>query len=165
MKSLLLALFTVVGVNAYAMIPLEAIDPVEDAENFYFYESIALGTSGEPSAYLGNVFETPLYVYAAIYENGTAENPYNLVLNVNGNVYYVDTLLSSVVGDENGVKVKIRRRWENPGEGIFLRLEGTRTNPETGEVVYRQLWVKIGERNGASIQTLEVFQGDFDDMR
>jgi hypothetical protein len=83
---------------------------------------------------------------------------------VNGNLYYVDTILTRLLPDENGVNFKLRRRWKNnPEPGIFVRVAGTRFNPIESKEEYTQIWIKIAETDGTSIPVLRVTEGNWDE--
>ncbi len=152
---------------ALAMEPLVAIDRQDPDYNYYASilspsrDMVKSGLVLEGVAYWDN-FATVGRI-AAI-NDGTYEYPYNLVLNVNGNLYYVDAILSRVLADENGVRFKIRRRWKNnPEPGVFIRVAATRFNPVQSIDEYTQLWIKIAEVDGKSIPVLKVIEGNFDE--
>ncbi len=89
--------------------------------------------------------------------DGSSSNPINLVVSVNGGIYYVDGILRNVK------EYKIRRRWRNnPEPGIFLRIEGERLNPEDGIMEQVTLWLKIATPEGRSLPVLDLLEGDFD---
>ena len=99
--------------------------------------------------------------------DGSLEYPYNVILEVglypNTNLYYIDTILSRILADENGMHFKIRRRWKNnPEPGIFLRIEGTRFNPVRGYEEVVQIWVKYADTQGNALPVLKTFEGNYD---
>jgi hypothetical protein len=108
-----------------------------------------------------NIFDT--YGEAVWIKDGSPEYPYNLVVRAQGRLYYIDTIFTSILSDEKGTQLKLRRRWANdPAPGVFIRLEGTRFNPDIGMEEYTQLWVKIAETDGSPLRVLELFTGNYD---
>jgi len=89
--------------------------------------------------------------------DGSLANPYNLVITVNGNLYYVDAIMSRVTN------YKIRRRWvNNPEPGVFLRIQGTRINTDDYSTEKVTLWIKIATPEGRALPMLKVLEGNFD---
>ena len=142
-----------------AMEPLKAIDP-NDEEYDYYSSVIAIDQKLVNEGMIGvyadfNVFNVNGRVVPI--NDGSVANPYNLVVSVNGGLYYVDAILNTVTS------YKLRRRWvNNPEPGVFLRIEGTRVNPEdfTSEVV--TLWIKIATPEGRALPVLKVLEGNYD---
>jgi hypothetical protein len=147
------------GNLALAMEPLKAISP--DDPDFTFYSNVVnidqkLVNDGWISLYSDfNMFN--VNGRAVAITDGSRSNPYNLVLTVNGNLYYVDAILNTV---DN---FKIRRRWaNNPEPGVFLRIEGQRVNPEDGVSELVQVWIKIATPEGRALPVLKLLEGNYD---
>lgn len=158
-KSLVLAVASLIGLSAFAMEPLEVISQRDQDYNFY---SAAVNmdqkmvNDGLIKIYSDfNMFNVSGRIVPIA--DGSPSNPYNMVLTVNGNLYYVDSILNSVDS------FKIRRRWKNnPEPGVFIRIEGRRVNPEDGHVGYVQVWIKIATPEGRALPVLKVLEGDYD---
>ncbi len=115
------------SMSVYAMEPLSVITPADQTYGFYS-AAVNMDQKLINDGWVGIYADFNQWnVYGRIVQlrDGSTSNPYNLVVSVNGNLYYVDALLNSVDS------FKIRRRWRNnPEPGIFLRIEGQRLNPE-----------------------------------
>jgi len=159
LKGFALTLASVFSIGAFAMEPLVAIG--SDDQDYEYYSSVLnldqnLVNKGIVGIYSDfNMFNVS--GRAVVVADGTPSNPYNLVLAVNGNLYYVDILLNSVDS------FKIRRRWKNnPEPGVFLRIEGTRVNPEDGRAEVVQVWIKISTPEGRALPVLKLLEGNYD---
>lgn len=167
LKTAILTFIFAYVMGANAMEPGVAISPADVDYNYYSdilnpnqdYVKSGLVLDGVAQ---WDVFNTQGAI-AAI-NDGSYDYPYNVVLKVNGNLYYVDTILTRLLPDENGVNFKLRRRWKNnPEPGVFVRIAGTRFNPIESKEEYTQIWIKIAETNGTSIPVLRVTEGNWDE--
>lgn len=95
--------------------------------------------------------------------DGLPENPYNIVILVNGRLFYVDLFAHALVADRNGIRFKIRRRLaNNPEPGVFIRLEIVRLNPDSRRVEPTQVWLKVAGPEGRVLPVMKVLEGNFD---
>lgn len=95
--------------------------------------------------------------------DGLPENPYNILISVNGKVFYVDVLAHSILPDGNGIKYKIRRRHaNNPEPGVFIRLDIERLNPQTRRIEPTQVWMKVATPEGRVLPVMKVLEGNYD---
>ena len=147
------------GSFALAMEPLKVITP-DDQEYGYYSDVVNVDQKLVNDGLIGvysdfNMFNVTGRVVSIA--DGSPSNPYNLVLMVNGNLYFVDAILNTV---DN---FKIRRRWtNNPEPGVFLRIEGSRVNPEDGASELVQVWIKIATPEGRALPVLKLLEGDYD---
>lgn len=147
------------GSFALAMEPLKVITP-DDQEYGYYSQVVNIDQKLVNDGLIGlysdfNMFNVTGRVVSIA--DGSRSNPYNLVLTVNGNLYYVDAILNTV---DN---FKIRRRWtNNPEPGVFLRIEGRRVNPEDGVSEQVQVWIKIATPEGRALPVLKLLEGNYD---
>ena len=147
------------SISALAMEPLRVITPAD--QDYGFYSSAVnmdqkLVDNGWISVY-ADFNQWNVYGRIVQLRDGSTSNPYNLVLTVNGNLYYVDAVLNSVDS------FKIRRRWRsNPEPGIFLRVEGKRLNPENGFTEAVQVWIKVATPEGRVLPVLKLMEGNYD---
>lgn len=167
LKTAILTFIFAYVMGANAMEPGVAISPADVDYNYYSQLLEQNQNHVKSGLVLGGVAEWTVFntvgSIAAI-NDGSYDYPYNVVLRVNGNLYYVDTILSTVMPDENGVMFKIRRRWNNnPEPGVFIRIAGTRFNPIQSIYEYTQIWIKIADTKGNSIPVLRVTEGNWDE--
>lgn len=154
-----LALAASFSISALAMEPLYAISPND--RDYGFYSGIVnmdqkLVNDGWVSTY-SDFNQWNVSGRVVPLRDGSSSNPFNLVVSVNGNLYYVDAVLNTV---DN---FKIRRRWrDNPEPGVFLRIEGMRLNPEDGSREQVQLWIKISTPEGRALPVLKLLEGNYD---
>lgn len=149
----------IVSASAYAFEPLQAIERGD--EDYAYYLSVinmdqrlidkgVITESAEINHFNIRGRIVPL-------RDGSIVNPLNLILMVNGNLYYVDSIMNRVDS------FKIRRRWRNnPEPGVFLRIAGSRHNPETDADEAVQLWIKVSTNEGRALPVLKLFEGNFD---
>jgi hypothetical protein len=142
-----------------AMEPLKAISP-EDQDYGYYSQVVNIDQKLVNDGLIGLYSDFNMFNVtgrAVLIADGSPSNPFNLVLTVNGNLYYVDTILNTV---DN---FKIRRRWTNkPEPGVFLRIEGRRVNPEDGVSESVQVWIKIATPEGRALPVLKLLEGNYD---
>jgi hypothetical protein len=158
-KVLVLAFTALFSTLAFAVEPLRAID-YDDVDYGYYSAIVAMDQKMVNEGMINGYTDYNLFKVngrAVALADGSVSNPYNLVLTVNGNLYYVDAILSSINN------FKLRRRWKsNPEPGVFLRIEGTRIHPEDFTVDKVTLWIKIATPEGRALPVLTVLEGDFD---
>ncbi len=165
LKALALSATLLLSTLTSAMEPLTVISPLDEDYNYYSgvvnmdQKLVNEGLIGVSTEY--DMFNVTGRVVAIA--DGTRVNPYNrlnpynLVLTVNGNLYYVDSILNRVDS------FKIRRRWaNNPEPGVFLRIEGRRLNPDDGRSEVATVWIKIATPEGRALPVLKVLEGDYD---
>jgi hypothetical protein len=144
---------------ALAMEPLVAISPA-DQDYSYYSAVVNLDQKMVNDGFVGTYSDFNMFnVNGRIVPlaDGSPSNPYNLVVTVNGNLYYVDAILNTVDS------FKIRRRWKNnPEPGVFLRIEGRRVNPEDGHSEIVQVWIKIATPEGRALPVLKLLEGNYD---
>lgn len=158
-NALLMALVAGFSCSALAMQPLQIMDPRDPDFPFYLaYVRLEDKT----------IAPNQLRLYADISEFGVTgrvvpiqevqgTNFLNLVLAVNGGVYYVNSMLSDISS------FKLRRRWEGyPGPGIYIRVEGTRYSLRMQTHFPIQLWIRIATPDGQALPHLSTFEGNYD---
>jgi hypothetical protein len=154
-----------ISTSLFAMIPNRAIGPQE--EDYEYYMSIIRKESRHrEEGRISNHTDYDVFnVHGRIvpYATSNPTNPINLVMTVNGNLYYVDTILSSLKTPNGAMTFKARRRWKNnPEPGVFIVVEGKRTEVETGEDVPIQIWMKVATTDGHALDELVLLEGNFE---
>lgn len=147
------------SISVSAMEPLRVITPAD--QDYGFYSAAVnmdqkLVDNGWISVY-ADFNQWNVYGRIVQLRDGSTSNPFNLVLTVNGNLYYVDAVLNSVDS------FKIRRRWlNNPEPGVFIRVAGKRLNPEDNTLEAVQVWIKVATPEGRVLPVLKLMEGNYD---
>jgi hypothetical protein len=159
MKTLLaiLLLFTLPG---FAAEPLHVIAP-SDPDYSYYRRAVDLDEDYVRQDLIGPYadFDTskifkdvpgsnPIRGRFVIFNDGNPYNPVNLVVSLNGALYYIDSDLSSFDS-----KFSLRRVWDDDA-GIFLIFHGHRSGANQGEIRDIEIHLKIATPGGRVLKIL-----------
>lgn len=86
--------------------------------------------------------------------DGPKINPRNLVLTVNGRLYYVRTDLNAI--DER--RITLARRWTRDENGFFLVVRGERLGEQPGEHARVTITLRIADQRGVPLSAIEYVE-------
>jgi len=84
--------------------------------------------------------------------DGPKINPRNLVLTVNGRLYYVRTDLNAIG------KITLVRRWQKDEDGFFLVMRGERLGGQIGEHARVTITLRLADRRGVALPEVEYVE-------
>jgi hypothetical protein len=85
--------------------------------------------------------------------DGEAPNPRNIVLTVNGKLFYVQTDLAAM-----GERVTMVRRWNKDDNGIFLIFRGFRAGASPRELMRVTVTLRIATTAGSVLPAIEYYE-------
>ena len=160
-SSFLVFIAAVFMAPAWAARPLVAISP-EDPDYSYYKQAADLDSqlwAGQLIRFYADydssmLFKTvadslPVSGRVVAFLDGQPRNPGNVVLTVNGQLYYVNTGLARMKE-----KFSLVRRWEKDNPGIFLIVRGFRAGALRSELIPVKIMIRIATARGQVLPVL-----------
>lgn len=151
------------GTKAWAARPLVSI-PVSDPDHRYYSRAIDMDLSYRTQGLIGPHTDYnfsgnhpelgSLAGKIVVFNNGPKVNSKNLVLTVNGHLYFVETHFNEIYSRYHGKPFRIRRNWIKDEMGIFLLMKGSRRDPRSRLRVPIEITIKIGTSDAQALPEL-----------